>query len=108
MESAVEQIEAFTVLGQRQGKTGELLPSENLPEIHVFWLSEDYFHFRYAEVAVTHYHGKGQLPQESHPGVFATSPAYHVKVDGEADWNLADMNAAYEPMDHIVLKTKFM
>lgn len=37
----VEQVKAFTVLGQKRGTDEELLPSETLPEFIVIWFLGD-------------------------------------------------------------------
>lgn len=39
-------------------------------------------------------------------GAPATSPGNYVDVDGEAERDLADLNAAKEPLGHTILKTK--
>lgn len=38
--------------------------------------------------------------------MFGTSPNYFFDVDGEADWDLSDVNAPTQPMEHTVLKPR--
>lgn len=38
----------------------------------------------------------------------ANSPDYYVDLDGEDNWDSADLNASDEPLYHTVLKTNFM
>lgn len=54
---------------------------------------------------VSHHRGEFLLLGAISPGVHS-SPDYYVNVDGEADWNLADVNPSDEPLDHTVLRTK--
>lgn len=48
------------------------------------------------------YHEHVPSPQANDLVLFSTSPEYYVQVDGEADWNLADLNAAKVPFGHTV------
>lgn len=50
---------------------------------------------------------EASFPQSSDMGMPAFSSYYYASVDGEADWNLADRNAAGKPLDLTVLERKF-
>lgn len=75
--------------------------------VSVTWLWEDYLHFSDAVSAVLRYRSEVPVLRASEPDGPAVSPDFYVYEDGEADWDAADVNAAYEPSEHTVLKTKF-
>lgn len=51
--------------------------------------------------------GKVPLPCASSPDAFISSSDYYVGVDGTADWDLEDLNAADKVLQNTFLKTKF-
>lgn len=57
--------------------------------------------------AVACYGGEVSSPQVSDLGAPAASPEYYVDMDGEADWDLVNLNAADEQFAYISLKAKF-
>lgn len=86
---------------------GKLLPSQTLPKFIVSWFSEHYFSYRDAEAAVARYRNDVPSPQPNDSGASATSSDCYVDVDGNADRDPADLNAANEQLEDTVLKTKF-
>lgn len=53
------------------------------------------------------YRGEVKSLQAIDSGAPSTSFKYYVDVEREADYDLAMLNAAGEPLEHIVLKSKF-
>lgn len=104
-EGAVEQVETFTVLSQERGTAGEFLLSETLQEVVATRLLKRHFCNREPVSAVARHRGEVPLPQANDSGAHATSPAYYVDMNGEVDWDLADLNAADALLERSVLKT---
>lgn len=78
---------------------GCLLPSGSYRKVHHTWYSDDYLHFIDRVSRMPHFCGKARSPQASDRGARSASPDYYVSRDGEAEWDLAVVNAADEPLD---------
>lgn len=52
--------------------------------------------------------GENPRPQASDAGVSSTACPYKTNVDGKDNWDLVDINAADELLEHTVMKTNFM
>lgn len=107
VHASVHKWKVFTVLDGELGNAGELILSENPPEVIATWLLEDYFWYRVAESAVVHNDDEVPLLQAIYSAGPATSPVYYVDLDAEGDWEFADLTTAYEPLKHTVLKKTF-
>lgn len=70
-------------------------------------MSDQYLDRRDADVAVSHHLGDVLSPGANGPGV-PDSLDYYEDVDGEANLNLAGLNASDEPLHHTFLKTKLI
>lgn len=77
-EGVAERDGARAVLGRKRGTDGEFLPSGNLPEMDITWLSEDYFRYKDAVSAMARYHGMVLSTQASDPGLPTMSSDYYV------------------------------
>lgn len=106
-EGAVKEVECFAVLSRSRGTDGELLPSETLPGAIISYFSEEYFCYRDTVSAVARYRSEVPSLWSSDSDAPAASPDYHVDVEHEAKQDLADSNAAGDPLKHVVLRTKF-
>lgn len=53
------------------------------------------------------YRGDILAPHKNALGAHKPSPGYYVDVDGEPYWDLANFNAAEEPLEPTVLKANF-
>lgn len=63
--------------------------------------------YRHSESAVEHYRGKVPSRQANEPGATSTSANNYINVGREADWEIAGLSAAKEPLERTVLKTKY-
>lgn len=106
-EGAIEEFDAFTVLGRKRGADENVLPSGTLPEVSGAWLLEGYLHYRDVVSAAPCYHGEAPLSQESDPDAFTASLSYYFDVDGEASWHLVYLNGADKLSEHTVLNPMF-
>lgn len=85
-EWAYEWVEAFTVLCQKRGTIGELLPFENLSEILATWYSNKIFRFCDTAWALACYRRELTSLEASDSGVPVTPPRYYVDVARKGDW----------------------
>lgn len=53
-------------------------------------------------------HGEVTSPQTINLCLHATFTSYYVDVGAKANGDLLTLNEAYEPLEHAVVKTKFM
>lgn len=93
------------MLGTKRGTDKEVLRSETIAKISATWFSEDHFSFCDAESAVARYSGEALSPQANDTDAPDTVPHKYVDVNGETNWNLANLNAAHELLQETVLNT---
>lgn len=104
-EGAVEQTEAFSVIGRKRGTYGKLFPSKNVPEVHFTSFSEDHSHYRDAVLAVAHFFGEAPSPQENDTDTPATSSDYYVYLERKASFDIGTL-IVDKPSDLTILKSK--
>lgn len=84
------------------------MPSDTLSELRVTWLIEDHFHYSNAYAAVALFRGEIPVTEAANPDASLDSPEYVFDVDGEADWDLTDLNVDGRPLPHTTLKAKLV
>lgn len=71
------------------------------------WLSEKDFRYHDDESAVAQYRSEVTSPQTNDSSASVTSFDCYVNVDGEDDRYVADLCAADETLEHMVLNAEF-
>lgn len=103
-KDTVEIVETCTVLHQKQGTDGELLPSETISNVILTSLSEEYDCYHNVESAEASCPRDGPSLHANDSGAPTTSPGNVSSVDGKPNWDFAEINAADEALNFSVLK----